>query len=493
MTDIAPALVGTLQTTVPGDGIIASAPEALAGALDNVLMTPLKVSQALGQALGDYTPLTQGVPLSTDGPGYVLAKTSTDPYDFAWVRNPYLTPQDFGAPVDGTTDDAGAIRLMIAASLSTGLPMHFPAGNYLLASKSSDPSIIFRMTTASAEYVMTGAGQGLTNIRLADGMNATIWRIANSAKLVMKDMTFDCNKAANGAGSWCENTLTQSTWFENLEILNPLGNGIFLDGDNTGVDIHMCRISGAGSHGISFSGAGGGAHTEGFRISDIQTQDCVQSGVNLSHAEFGVVTNITASAPTISHTSGYAALRITNSATNIVASNISADSLSRALFISDSTHVNVHGVNGKNIYTQGVFIEFSTAPTTNMHVIVDGVVIVDPGRSGVSGDSSAVRMSLCSGVTIGKVVAVCTSGVMNYAIHESDGLLNNITAEPSVSGATTANYSFTSMVPFWNILKLTNAGGMGFFGTTAVAKPTGVAVSAAGIHAALVTLGLIAA
>lgn len=42
--------------------------------------------------------------------------------------------------------------------------------------------------------------------------------------------------------------------------------------------------------------------------------------------------------------------------------------------------------------------------------------------------------------------------------------------------------------------KLTfNCGYMGFFGTAAVAKPTGVAVSAAGIHAALVTLGLIAA
>lgn len=35
--------------------------------------------------------------------------------------------------------------------------------------------------------------------------------------------------------------------------------------------------------------------------------------------------------------------------------------------------------------------------------------------------------------------------------------------------------------------------GLGFFGTTAQAKPTGVAVDAAGIHAALVTLGLIAA
>ena len=33
----------------------------------------------------------------------------------------------------------------------------------------------------------------------------------------------------------------------------------------------------------------------------------------------------------------------------------------------------------------------------------------------------------------------------------------------------------------------------GFFGTLPVAKPTGVAVTAEGIHAALVTLGLISA
>lgn len=38
-----------------------------------------------------------------------------------------------------------------------------------------------------------------------------------------------------------------------------------------------------------------------------------------------------------------------------------------------------------------------------------------------------------------------------------------------------------------------DSNGIGFYGTTPVAKPTGVAVTAAGIHAALVTLGLIAA
>lgn len=38
-----------------------------------------------------------------------------------------------------------------------------------------------------------------------------------------------------------------------------------------------------------------------------------------------------------------------------------------------------------------------------------------------------------------------------------------------------------------------NATGIGFFATTPVARPTGVTVDAAGIHAALVTLGLITA
>ena len=44
-----------------------------------------------------------------------------------------------------------------------------------------------------------------------------------------------------------------------------------------------------------------------------------------------------------------------------------------------------------------------------------------------------------------------------------------------------------------NALRASNAGKLGFFTIAPQAQPTGVAVTAAGIHAALVTLGLIAA
>ena len=42
-------------------------------------------------------------------------------------------------------------------------------------------------------------------------------------------------------------------------------------------------------------------------------------------------------------------------------------------------------------------------------------------------------------------------------------------------------------------IRLSNTPGLGFFGTAPVARPTGVAVTDAAIHAALVTLGLITA
>jgi hypothetical protein len=42
-------------------------------------------------------------------------------------------------------------------------------------------------------------------------------------------------------------------------------------------------------------------------------------------------------------------------------------------------------------------------------------------------------------------------------------------------------------------IEISATNGLGFFGTTPAARPTGVAVTAAGIHAALVTLGLITA
>lgn len=84
--DFGVALQGTLQSTVPGNGIIASQAQALAGVNDVTIMTPLKVAQALSAVQFDFAPVAQAVPLSSGGSGYFLGKNSTDPYDFSFIE-----------------------------------------------------------------------------------------------------------------------------------------------------------------------------------------------------------------------------------------------------------------------------------------------------------------------------------------------------------------------------------------------------------------------
>lgn len=78
------ALQGTLETVVPGDGIIASTAQALAGTNDTTIMTPLKVNQALSAISFTFAPLAQAVPTSNAPTGWFLGKGSTGIYDFQW-------------------------------------------------------------------------------------------------------------------------------------------------------------------------------------------------------------------------------------------------------------------------------------------------------------------------------------------------------------------------------------------------------------------------
>lgn len=66
-------------------------------------------------------------------------------------------------------------------------------------------------------------------------------------------------------------------------------------------------------------------------------------------------------------------------------------------------------------------------------------------------------------------------------------------AATGATGQTSAVFDVQTAAGATSLFKATGNNRLGFFNATPAAKPTGVAVSAAGIHAALVTLGLIAA
>jgi hypothetical protein len=109
-------------------------------------------------------------------------------------------------------------------------------------------------------------------------------------------------------------------------------------------------------------------------------------------------------------------------------------------------------------------------------------------------DTSADRV--VSGVLSASLPASSNGAYVAWATGISGVSAGDLLLIPRTSNASkTRIYGSTSTTPYEGIQvgASGSAPTLGFFGTSAVAKPTGVAVSAAGIHAALVSLGLIAA
>lgn len=86
--DFTPALRGTLETTPESAGIIATPAEAISGARNDRIMTPLRVQQWFGQQQFEFAPINQAVPLSSNGVGYFLGKGSVTDDDYQWILIP---------------------------------------------------------------------------------------------------------------------------------------------------------------------------------------------------------------------------------------------------------------------------------------------------------------------------------------------------------------------------------------------------------------------
>lgn len=108
-----PALKGTLENVPADAGVLATAAEAIAGILNNRIMTPLSTAQALSAIQFTFAPVDQAVPLSSAGTGYFLGKNSTDPYDFSFIELVFPT---------GTVATVGVASANGFAGVSDGDP-----------------------------------------------------------------------------------------------------------------------------------------------------------------------------------------------------------------------------------------------------------------------------------------------------------------------------------------------------------------------------------
>lgn len=89
----------------------------------------------MGQTTVTVTTSTPTVTVGAAAASTTEFVTGTSPVTFPYVD---VTGHDYNATGDGTTDDAAAIRAAVLDASTTGLPLFFPPGTYLLDSINAD-------------------------------------------------------------------------------------------------------------------------------------------------------------------------------------------------------------------------------------------------------------------------------------------------------------------------------------------------------------------
>jgi hypothetical protein len=437
--------------------------------------------------------------------------------------------KDYGAVGDASTNDTAAYNAAVTAA-PVGGTVFFPDGTYMVDNG--------RLVTKALTFAGASRKGSVLKNRSTDG-GRFIWVQADD--VTYTNMTVHGNRSAQSANTggtivWSGPTAPLATvnnaavigcdiygcGFDAIGAVNVrggrfIGNGIF-DCYDTGFDVvegsRQIVIQGnyvktSASFGIGLDSDDRGTYGD--------VRDCTVSGntvivENGALASYGILVQsavrITVTGNTVDMTAatlGVAGIRVDSHAqlVSVVGNTVLGTSANNAAGISvdgQSTGQEqpdklltiaantISGFTGTG--AAGIYIYLANRVTISGNVVVGnkrginveitsvagGAGIVVSGNQATDNTDIGIRFAAPSGSATVVVTDnhVVSNTNYNYAWDAAWTIL--------YSGAAMAGTNFQGSVP-----KLS------FFTATAVAKPTGVAVTAAGIHAALVTLGLIAA
>lgn len=175
-----------------------------------------------------------------------------------------LNISDYGAAVDGTTDDTQAVQDAFADA-APGDEVYFPAGTTLVKSPQPDthgvPALCYDEADHASDVTLRGEGAD-TVVKLDGGhsknhMLLTVNTRENGLNLAIRDMTFDGNKANNsgkGRGVQIRHRNTSSPGkndilLRNIHIYDANTKNLALNAN--GIRVERSSITGAGQkHGI---------------------------------------------------------------------------------------------------------------------------------------------------------------------------------------------------------------------------------------------------
>lgn len=435
-----------------------------------------------------------------------------------------LDIRDYGALVNGSTDDTAAVQAAIAAS-TPGARIFYPPGTCIISATLLPKTGTTHFGVRGKSVVKAKTGVTGFNIFQPTGVN----------NVAFEDLVIDLNKAGTtnpgtntagvgvyiavttgGTGFVLRRVEVMNGWqvglrflghtgqtdpaslnpseavFDDCNVHDCSGQGIMAV-NTTRLRLRNCTTSGNGLDGVFHSTSrntvitgctaeGNGGHgivatyVEGLKVTDCNAQSNTLWGIAVGGGSTTIQPNkrcvISGNTCSANGTGG-----ITNDPTVTGAPGVPVDI---ATVVAGNVCFN-------NLVDHGIYLH------NTKNAVVAGNICFGNANSGIAvhGLYAAVSGNLCYGNTLyGISIQGDGTETVPYGNHRLTG--NSVYGNTSAQVFITASTTNVGIVDP-STIKMETGSTVGFYGSTPITKQTGVPVDAAGIHAALVALGLIGA
>jgi hypothetical protein len=410
-----------------------------------------------------------------------------------FTRTNILNAQDYGARGDGTADDTTAILEAVEDIPSTGGVVFLPPGNYKVTGQ-------IALETGQRLMGAQGVAPGTTwpettkaGTSITSSYNGSVLRVtghsAGAEDLMLYGDTAQSSQILLDVGDEEGNDPTSKFSFKRCHVKGAGLDNIRIRGLVLESEFEQVYAHGAERHNL---------YANGNEINQISYRNCLfreakQWGVLLEGGHHHFET------PTIEsnskHTStAYGGMKLGAGSLGLLVTMTQAhfeanggfDGTGRPLHMAAVSGDYYHVTEIKSYYSEtaaclqedgtliSIGVETDQDPHISLGASIDGYMPIGCLKQGGS--------FTYTGAGVTKVLRLDATGTPGFVFGNDRYMRRN-----SSSGYIDTDYLQVDEA-------LAHAGdSIGFYGTTPIAKPTGVAVSAAGVHAALVSLGLIAA